>query len=267
MPPTPVVLTTAARPIRLAVVGPDGRMGAAIIALAAGDPDFEVVVQVVATAEMDGLLIDAVDPHSVDVLVDLSHRDAITGHAAWVGRTGVTWVLGTTGLTAHDQELVAAAAETAVVFQATNFSIGVALLADLSARASRLLGTATDVEIIETHHSDKVDAPSGTALTLAAAVAGARGQRLDEVLRSGRDGLVGARPQGEIGVHAIRLAGIVGRHSVHFGWPGEGLQLGHEALDRSVFARGALRAVHFAVDRASAARHGLCGMTELVAVD
>jgi len=176
----------------------------------------------------------------------------------------VAWVLGTTGLTADDDIAVAIAAKHTVIFQASNFSIGVALLADLSARAARVLGTDADVEIVESPHHHKRDAPSGTALTLGKAVAGGRGQVLEEVVAHGRQGLIGERPRGEIGMHAMRLADIVGRHSVHFGWSMEGLVLTHEARDRRVFAAGALRAATFASARRRAGEVGNVGMADLV---
>ena len=133
-------------------------------------------------------------------------------------------------------------------------------MADLCARAAKVLGEDADVEIIETHHHGKRDAPSGTALSLGHAVAAARGQDLSTVRRDGRVGQVGERPTGEIGFHAVRLADIVGGHEVHFGWGCERLVLKHDARDRKVFAQGALRAAAWLVEQAP----GRYGMADLL---
>ncbi len=257
--------TSSATPARVAVVGPNGRMGAALVALVEAEPGAALAAKVIPEGEQGGVLLGDVDPSAVDVLIDFSHQEAAAGHARWCAAHGVAWVLGTTGLTAADDASVAEAAARTLVFQASNFSLGVALLTDLAARAARVLGVAADVEIVESHHHHKRDAPSGTALSLAHAVAGARGQRLADVVTHGREGLVGARPQGEIGMHALRLADVVGRHEVHFGWGHEGLVLTHEARDRKVFAHGALRAALWCASERGAGRTGQVGMTDLLA--
>ena len=252
-------------PIRLAVVAPNGRMGAQVARLADADANFEVVARIVPAGETGGVLLDQVDGGAVDAMVDFSHFSAAIEHAKWCADHEVALVLGTTGLTADMQNAVERAATRTCVFQASNFSIGVALLADLAAKAARVLGTDTDVEIVESHHHHKVDSPSGTAITLGKAVADARGQVYEDVAVDGRSGNVGARPKGQIGMHALRLADIVGRHSVHFGWPAEGLTLSHEARDRAVFAAGALRAAAFAHKTRAAGQVGLLSMRDLLA--
>ena len=268
-PPAPV---PADPPVRLAIVGPHGRMGAALCELAAGDPRWSVAARVVAPWESEdlggglrGVRLDGVEASSIDVLVDFSHREAAALHAPWCARHGVGLVVGTTGLTDSDQAAIVAAAARTAVFQASNFSLGVALLVELAARAAAVLGIAADVEIVETHHGRKRDAPSGTGLTLAHAVAEARAQDLATVRRDGRSGLVGARPPGEIGLHAVRLADVVGEHDVHFGWPDERLLLRHEAKDRRVFATGALRAAAWLHHQRLAGRRGCFGMRDLLA--
>jgi 4-hydroxy-tetrahydrodipicolinate reductase len=250
---------------RVAVVAPNGRMGAAVCQLAAADAAFRIVGRIVPPGEHGGVLLHEVDGSDVDVMIDFSHREAVRAHADWCARHGVAWVLGTTGLNEADNAALHAALAQTVVFQASNFSIGVALLADLSARAAAVLGVQTDVEIVEAHHHHKRDAPSGTALTLGKAVAAARGQVLADVVANGREGLVGERAQGEIGMHALRLADVVGRHAVHFGWSMEGLVLTHEARDRRVFAAGALRAAAFAVQQQRSGARGRLGMGDLIA--
>ncbi len=255
---------TSTSSLRLAAVAPNGRMGAAVIELASSDADWSVVARIIPPGETGGVLLDAVDPTAVDVMIDFSERTAAQAHAAWCASHGICWVLGTTGLTAEDDAAVREAAKTTVVFRASNYSLGVALLTDLASRAARVLGLEADVEIVESHHHHKQDAPSGTAMTLGHAVAEARGQRLQDVAVDGRSGLVGSRPGGEIGMHALRLADVVGRHEVHFGWRMEGLVLTHEARDRRIFAAGALTAGRFACAIQAAGRTGLVGMRDLV---
>lgn len=256
---------TDPRPIRLAVVAPNGRMGLSVLELARSDAGFAIAACVVPPGESGGVLLGEVDAGAVDVMIDFSHREAAVAHARWCAAHAVGWVLGTTGLSEADEVAVAQAAAKVPVFQASNFSLGVALLTDLCARAARVLGTEADVEIVESHHHHKADAPSGTAITLGKAVASARGQRLEDVVTHGRDGLVGARPRGQIGMHALRLADIVGRHAVHFGWPLEGLVLSHEARDRRVFAAGSLKAARFVARLAASGRAGRVGMADLLA--
>ena len=159
-------------------------------------------------------------------------------------------VVGTTGLT--EEELVEfkrSAAPVACVF-APNFSTAMNVLFNLVEEAARILGDEYDVEVVEAHHRLKVDAPSGTALRLAEQAASGLQRNLKEVAVHGRQGLVGARTQQEIGIHAIRLGDLAGEHSVMFGTPGEYLELKHHATSRDAFARGALRAVRFATKAA-----------------
>lgn len=250
--------------IGVVVVGPDGRMGQRVAALVEADPAMTLVGCIGREGTAGTVPAQDIPGEAVDVLIDFSHRDAVATNAALCVRHGWAWVLGTTGLGADEHAIVTAAAAETLVFQAANFSIGVALLADLATRAARVLGLDADVEIVESHHHHKVDAPSGTALALATAVARGRNQTLDDVLRHGRSGLVGARPRGEIGMHAMRLGDIVGHHEVHFAWPAEGLVLTHDARDRGVFAQGAVRAAHMAAQRRRAGATGLIGMRDLV---
>ncbi|MCB9739622.1 MAG: 4-hydroxy-tetrahydrodipicolinate reductase [Deltaproteobacteria bacterium] len=251
--------------MRVAVVGPTGRMGRQVLEICEQQPGLEVVGRVGKPDEAGAVPISSLEGAAVDVLIDFSHREAVAAHAAFCATHRVAWVLGTTGLDADDEAAVAAAAGETLVFRASNFSVGVALLVDLVARAARILGEDADIEVVESHHHHKVDAPSGTALTLARAAASARGQILEDVVQHGRSGICGARPRGEIGMHALRLGDIVGHHEVHFGWQAEGLVLTHDARDRAVFARGAVRAARWTHARRAAGQRGVVGMAELLA--
>ncbi len=178
-----------------------------------------------------------------DVVIDFSHAATVAAHAAALRAAGVAWVLGTTGGTAADAAAVAAAAEILPVVAAPNFSPGVNLLLALAERLGAALpADVYDAEILEMHHRQKVDAPSGTALALGRAVAAGRGVALEDVRVSGRDGHTGARKDGEIGFASLRGGQIVGSHSVLFTAASEQIAVTHDAFDRRVFAQGAVRA-------------------------
>ncbi|HET9018488.1 MAG TPA: 4-hydroxy-tetrahydrodipicolinate reductase [Acetobacteraceae bacterium] len=185
-----------------------------------------------------------------DVVVDFTHASAVAGHAASLARSGTAWVLGTTGLSAADDDAVSQAAQRIGVVQAPNFSPGVNLVLALAERmAAALPGDAYDAEIVEMHHRQKVDAPSGTALGLGEAVARGRGVRLEAVRESGRDGHTGARKPGAIGFAAMRGGQVVGEHTLIFAAAGEHIAVTHRAFDRRVFATGAVRAARWVAGR------------------
>jgi 4-hydroxy-tetrahydrodipicolinate reductase len=151
-------------------------------------------------------------------------------------------VIGTTGFSAEQLERLRGYGGALPIVYATNFSLGVNLLWALARQAAAILGPAFDAEIIEAHHNQKKDAPSGTALTLLEAICQGRGLDPKRHARFGRQGQSGARPRDEIGVHAVRAGDIVGDHTVLFAGPGERLELRHQAHSRDTFARGAARA-------------------------
>jgi 4-hydroxy-tetrahydrodipicolinate reductase len=170
--------------------------------------------------------------------------------AALAAQARLVHVIGTTGLSEADLRALAAAARHAVIVRAGNMSLGVNLLVGLTRRVAAALGPEFDIEIVEAHHRLKVDAPSGTALMLGEAAAAGRGVALAEVADRGRDGQTGARVAGHIGFASIRGGDIVGEHDVVFAGAGERIVLRHVATDRALFARGALRAALWGLDRA-----------------
>ena len=177
-----------------------------------------------------------------DVLVDFSTPTALAEHldAARAARTPI--VIGTTGLSrAHHLAIDAAASEIAVI-QTGNTSLGVTLLGILVREAAARLGADWDIEILEFHHRHKVDAPSGTALFLGEAAAAGRGTTLNEVRVDSRAGLVGARSEGTIGFASLRGGSVIGDHQVVFASEGERIELGHRGDNRTIFAKGAVRA-------------------------
>ncbi|PWK60053.1 4-hydroxy-tetrahydrodipicolinate reductase [Roseicyclus mahoneyensis] len=175
-------------------------------------------------------------------VIDFTTPEATLAHAALTAQARCVHVIGTTGLTDADIAALDASARHAVIVRAGNMSLGVNLLTRLAQEVAHALDADFDVEIVESHHRHKVDAPSGTALMLGEAVARGRGVSLSEVSDRGRDGMTGARKRGDIGFAAIRGGDIVGEHDVIFAGMGERIVLSHVATDRGIFARGALKA-------------------------
>jgi 4-hydroxy-tetrahydrodipicolinate reductase len=179
---------------------------------------------------------------AADAIVDFSSPAGTRARVAECAVSKTPLIVGTTGLEPSDLETLKTLSQKTAVLQATNFSLGVNALWVLSAQAAKLFGDAFEVEIIESHHHRKADAPSGTAKTLLESIAGALGRDLKKDVVYGRSGITGARPAKEIGVHALRQGGIVGEHTAIFASETEIFELKHRALDRGVFADGALAA-------------------------
>jgi 4-hydroxy-tetrahydrodipicolinate reductase len=175
-------------------------------------------------------------------VVDFTAPAATVEFAALAAQARAVHVIGTTGLEPEHLAKIDAAARHAVIVRAGNMSLGVNLLVRMTQKVAAALDADWDVEVVEAHHRMKVDAPSGTALMLGQAAAAGRGIALDDAKVSGRDGITGARRKGTIGFAAIRGGDIVGEHDVIFAGEGERVILRHVATDRSIFARGALRA-------------------------
>ena len=236
-------MRTADQPIRVSLFAPDGRMGRAIAAAAAEDSRFQ----------MD-------DEHG-DVLVDFSAPAALQQSLDRAVSGGIPILVGTTGLDQLADQRIAAAAKEIAVLRAANTSLGVALLAELVERAARTLGPEWDIEISETHHRMKADAPSGTALMLGEAAARGRGGELHA--ERGRDGTGLRRKGGAIGFASLRGGSVAGDHDVLFLGPDERLILSHRAENRMVFARGALAAAAFLARKPA----GLYSMRDVIGAD
>ena len=185
-----------------------------------------------------------------DVVIDFTHASAAQATAATMAASGKAWVLGTSGLSAADERAVEAAARAIPVVYASNFSAGVNLVLALCERMGAALPAAVyDAEIMEMHHRQKVDAPSGTAVGMGRAVAKGRGQKLEDVMVSGRHGHTGARETGAIGFAALRGGQVVGEHTLIFASATEHIALTHRAFDRRAFATGAVRAALWVVGK------------------
>jgi 4-hydroxy-tetrahydrodipicolinate reductase len=198
-----------------------------------------------------------------DVVVDFSHASAAAANAREVAEAGCAYVIGTTGLSAADEAVLAAAAGRIPVVYAANFSPGVNLVLALAERmAAALPAEGYDAEILEMHHRQKVDAPSGTAIAIGRAVARGRGHTLEGHMESGRDGHTGARATGAIGFAALRGGQVVGEHTLLFAAGTEHIALTHRAFDRRAFATGAVRAARWVHGR----EPGLYGMADVLGI-
>jgi 4-hydroxy-tetrahydrodipicolinate reductase len=248
--------------IRIAICGIRGRMGQTLLRLAQERHDLRVIAGIdriddAKPGTQDALPIVSIDNvervlHDTDVLIDFSAAAATREllHDAQAALAGRAIVIGTTGLDADTEQRIDALSGSAAVLTAANFSIGVNLLLGLTTRVAATLDAESfDIEIVESHHRRKTDAPSGTALALGEAAARGREEPLEQLRRDGRSGDAGARPRGEIGFHAVRGGGIVGEHTVMFIGERERVELHHAALDRAVFGEGALHAARWLAGR------------------
>jgi 4-hydroxy-tetrahydrodipicolinate reductase len=199
-----------------------------------------------------------------DVVVDFTNAATAQPHAASLAASGKAWVLGTSGLSEVDEAAVADAALRIPVVYASNFSAGVNLVLALAERMGAALpADGYDAEILEMHHRQKVDAPSGTAVGMGRAVAKGRGVSLSDVMESGRRGNTGARKTGAIGFAALRGGQVVGEHTLIFASATEHIALSHRAFDRRAFATGAVRAALWVAGR----KPGLYSMMDVLGMD
>ena len=253
--------------IRIGIIGVNGRMGRLIaeetraagadLAGGIGRPGGSAAAPPDVTMFADLAELAAAS----DVVVDFTHASAARGNGAVLANSGKAWVLGTSGLSVDDEAAVAVAAERIPVVYASNFSAGVNLVLALAERMGAALpADAYDAEIMEMHHRQKVDAPSGTAIGMGRAVAKGRGVKLDDVLESGRHGHTGARKTGAIGFAALRGGQVVGEHTLIFASGSEHIALTHRAFDRRTFATGAVRAAMWVSGR----KPGLYSMMDVL---
>ena len=241
--PTPIIMHGAA-----------GRMGQKILTLASEAPtEFTIVAGVDRKSgtlrdlgvPSDAPLLAGLPAHPGAVVIDFSHSSAFPAVAAHCAAHGMALASGTTGIAPADlEQALAGLAPKAPALHAMNMSVGVNVVFQTAARLAAVLGGDYDIEIVEAHHHHKKDAPSGTAYGIADAILAATGRTRADLV-PGRDGDVGARRKGEIGVHALRMGDVVGDHTVYFVGNGERIMLGHVAHSRDIFARGALRAAAF----------------------
>ncbi len=243
--------------IRLAVTGAAGRMGARIIELASQDTRLQVVAALEAAGHPQlgqkvgpGIPLTDRVTGDFDVMVDFSHPDATAGWLDAAVKAGKPIVVGTTGHRPEQLEKINHAAMRVAVVKAANMSVGVNVLLRVVGEVAKVLGPEYDIEIAETHHRFKKDAPSGTALALADAICKALGKTPAETLVHGREGREALRQPGTIGMHALRLGDTVGEHEVSYGTLGETISIRHSAHTRDTFVNGAIRAAVWVAGRA-----------------
>jgi len=228
------------QPIRISLFAPDGRMGRAIARVVDEDAAF------------------VIDQEHGDVLVDFSAPDALGQSLDRGLSAGIPILVGTTGLDEAAGERIAEASKRVAILRAPNTSLGIAVLADLVERAASVLGPNWDIEIAETHHRMKADAPSGTAYLLGLSAARGRGTQLDA--DAGRAGVGLSRKEGTIGFASLRGGSVAGDHDVMFLGQSERLILSHRAENRLIFARGALAGARFLVGKPA----GLYSMRDVI---
>ncbi len=242
---------------KIGIVGSTGRMGEHLIKNILENEALELSVlhvfgELTRDVPSDVLVTNSMKAvlENCDVVIDFSAPEATQELCEEALKNPTPLVIATTGFTAHQQNLLKEASKEMPVLYASNMSAGIALLKQLVEQVAATLGDF-DIEIVEQHHRHKVDAPSGTALTLGEFAAKGRGLDLDAVRVSGRDGQIGARSKDEIAVMALRGGDIVGRHTVGFYNDGEFLELNHTATSRETFSKGAIRAATWIVNQKS----------------
>lgn len=263
--------------LNIGIVGCAGRMGRTLLAAVHDAPDSHIAggtdvaesgwigrdIGEVLGRDAIGMAVGE-DPAALfdaaDAVIDFTSPRATVLHAELAAESGKVWVLGTTGTGAAEDAAVAAAAAKTAVVRGANMSVGVNLLIGLARKAAAALDTEFDAEVLEFHHKHKVDAPSGTALALGTAIAAARGQDHEKVKVLGRHGVTGERRRGEIGYGVLRGGNVIGDHTVIFAGESERIELVHRAGSRDIFARGALRAAHWAHGKPP----GLYGMDDVL---
>jgi 4-hydroxy-tetrahydrodipicolinate reductase len=239
--------------MKIAVAGGQGHMGRAVASIISADPDLTYLGSFGRfDVKGEGLIDRVAALETADVILDFSTASAAAALAALCAKMGgPALVIAATGFEPEQIAEIGEAAHQIPIVRSGNFSVGLNMLVGLVAQVARALPADTwDIEILEAHHRRKIDAPSGTALMLGEASARGRGVSLASVERRGRDGITGERPDGEIGFSVMRGGGIVGEHSVIFAAGDEVVKLSHSAIDRGMFARGAIVAAHWVRDRA-----------------
>ncbi len=264
-------------PLKIMIAGAAGRMGQRLVALVNDSPRLRLSAAVEAPGHpalgrdagdvagcgrLGVALTD--DPDGAmdasDVVIDFTSPDAALRHLAQAVRHKRAVVIGATGFSPDDMTQLRAHAESVPCVQAPNMSVGINVLLRMVGDVARALGDDYDLEIIDTHHNKKKDAPSGTTLKLAEALAAATNRDLREAGVYARHGLIGERAKREIGMQSVRAGDVAGDHTVLYGGPGERIEITHRAHNRDPFARGALRAAEWVVTQPP----GLYGMADVL---
>jgi len=250
-----------AAPLRIAIAGASGRMGRMLIEAVLDAPDCALagaldvadspqrgqdagaflgrVTGVAVTDDLDAVLAAS------QVLIDFTRPEGTLRHLEACAARGVALVIGTTGFSAEQKATIGAAAQRTAVFMSPNMSVGVNVVMRLLEQAAKAFSHGYDIEIIEAHHRNKIDAPSGTALQMGEVVAKALGRNLADNAVFGREGVTGARDPSTIGFATVRGGDIIGDHTVLFAGIGERIEITHKSSSRATYAQGSLRAARF----------------------
>jgi 4-hydroxy-tetrahydrodipicolinate reductase len=261
---------------KLLIVGAAGRMGRRILSLSIDAGQFDIIAAIERKGHPDigkdaGLLavagpinikLDCVYPAGADAAIDFSLPEAADKTIDYCLENNAALVLCTTGLSDQQREKIKAASAKIPVIYGTNMSVGMNVLFSLVGKVAAMLGDDYDIEIIEQHHRFKKDAPSGSALTLAENICKATDKDYPNCLVHGRSGKEALRQKGNIGIHAVRAGDITGRHEVIFSTLGETVTLSHAAHSRDGFARGALKAAQWLIDK----KPGLYSMADVLSL-
>lgn len=237
----------------LALAGPTGRMGRAVLRAAEEHPDISGCIPIGRDAQGETLA-------GADALIEFTRPASSLKLAQLAAGRGLPFISGTTGFSAAEFTGLEALARRIPIFWASNFSLGVALLMQLTRQAASVLDERYDIEICEMHHRHKADAPSGTALSLGRAAAAGRGIDFDTHAVLSREGITGERAPGTIGFATLRGGGVIGEHTALFAGEHEVIELRHRSQSRDIYAQGAVRAALWLKDRPA----GLYGMADLV---
>lgn len=253
--------------IKIGICGAGGRMGSLIARLILESENYELcgaiesknhknlgddLQSILNTSEKTGVTLTSNSGEvvkNVQVIIDFSNPSATIELLSAVKKNPVALVIGTTGFNEEGKKQIKDVSRLTPVVFSPNMSVGINLLFKLVEKATEVLGENFETEIIEIHHNKKKDAPSGTALRFAEIIASKRGKELDDTVVYGRHGIVGPRKKDEMGILSVRIADVVGEHTVIFGASGERIELVHKCTSRESFARGALRAAEYIANR------------------
>ncbi len=266
--------------VRIAIAGAAGRMGRNLVKATYHNHQASVgaasersessligvdVGELCGEGHFDISLVDDLEKTiaNFDVIIDFTAPKSTIANLELCKKHGKKMVIGTTGFSEQEKQLIDKAAEQVPLIMAPNYSVGVNLVFKLLEKAARVMGDYCDIEIIEAHHRYKVDAPSGTALGMGEAIAGAMGNKLSDVAVYAREGITGERSNNEIGFATIRAGDIVGEHTAMFADIGERVEITHKATDRMTFANGAVKAAIWLHDKPA----GLYSMTDVLGLN
>lgn len=240
--------------MKIILCGSNGKMGKVVCQIVDDSEKNEIVAKVDVNTKFDEIT------NTADVIIDFSNPSSLSDLLEYAKKNTLPVVLATTGYTKEQNEEIIEAAKQIPIFKSANMSIGVNLIINLARKATKILKDDFDIEIVEAHHNQKLDAPSGTAILIADNINGELSEKMN--YEYDRHDKYQKRDKNEIGIHSVRGGTIVGEHEVIFAGPDEIVKIGHSARSREIFANGAIKAAEFLLDK----KNGLYDMTNLLEV-